>query len=89
VSPRAGLHRCGKSCPTGIRSPDRPARSQSLYRLSYRAESKVVAPKHVAATLKTVRMNYIVVLVLVLRMFLNFAMMCGINSVKKENVSEY
>jgi len=23
--------------PTGIRSPDRPARSQSLYRLSYRA----------------------------------------------------
>ena len=28
----------GKSCPpTGIRSPDRPARSQSLYRLSYRA----------------------------------------------------
>ena len=27
----------GKSSPTGIRSPDRPARSQSLYRLSYRA----------------------------------------------------
>jgi hypothetical protein len=27
----------GKSCPTGIRSPDRPARSQSLYRLSYNA----------------------------------------------------
>ena len=26
----------GKSRPTGIRSPDRPARSQSLYRLSYR-----------------------------------------------------
>ena len=25
----------GKSRPTGIRSPDRPARSQSLYRLSY------------------------------------------------------
>ena len=24
--------------PTGIRSPDRPARSQSLYRLSYRAQ---------------------------------------------------
>jgi hypothetical protein len=23
--------------PTGIRSPDRPSRSQSLYRLSYRA----------------------------------------------------
>ena len=25
--------------PTGIRSPDRPARSQSLYRLSYRAHA--------------------------------------------------
>ena len=34
--PRAGLDRCGKSRhPTGIRFPDRPARSQSLYRLSY------------------------------------------------------
>ena len=29
--------RGGKSRPTGIRSPDRPARSQSLYRLSYSA----------------------------------------------------
>ena len=38
VGPRAGLDRCGKSRPTGIRSPDRPARSQSLYRLSYRAQ---------------------------------------------------
>jgi hypothetical protein len=27
VGPRAGLDRCGKSRPTGIRSPDRPARS--------------------------------------------------------------
>jgi hypothetical protein len=26
---------CGKSRPTGIRSPDRPARSEPLYRLSY------------------------------------------------------
>ena len=33
--PRAGLDRCGKSRPTGIRSPDLPARSQSLYRLRY------------------------------------------------------
>ena len=32
---RAGLDWCGKSHPTGIRSPDRPARRQSLYRLSY------------------------------------------------------
>jgi hypothetical protein len=37
VGRRAGLDRWGKSRPTGIRSPDRPARSQSLYRLSYRA----------------------------------------------------
>ena len=35
VGPRAGLDRCGKSRPTGIRSQDRPARSQSLYRLRY------------------------------------------------------
>ena len=29
VDPRAGLDWCGKSRPTGIRSPDRPARRQS------------------------------------------------------------
>ena len=34
---RAGLDWCGKSRPTGIRSPDPPARRQSLYRLSYPA----------------------------------------------------
>jgi len=36
VDSRAGLDGCGKSLspPTGIRSPDRPARSGSLYRLS-------------------------------------------------------
>jgi len=33
----AGLDWCGKSRPTGIRSPDRPARRQSLYQLSYPA----------------------------------------------------
>ena len=32
---RAGLDGCGKSAPTGIRSPNRPDRSESLYRLSY------------------------------------------------------
>ena len=37
MGPRAGLDGCGKSRhPTGIRSPDRQARSESLYRLSYR-----------------------------------------------------
>ena len=30
---RASLDRCGKSQPTGIQSPDGPARRQSLYRL--------------------------------------------------------
>jgi len=35
VGPRAGLDGCGKSCPpTGIRSSDRPACRESLYRLS-------------------------------------------------------
>ena len=38
VDPRAGLDGCGKSRPpTGIRSQDRSSRSESLYRLSYRA----------------------------------------------------
>ena len=31
MGPRAGLDRCGKSRPTRIRSPDRPARSQSIH----------------------------------------------------------
>ena len=30
VGPRVGLEGCENSCPTGIRSPDRPARSQLL-----------------------------------------------------------
>jgi hypothetical protein len=37
VGPRTGLDRCANLGPNGIRSPDRPARSQSLYRLSYPA----------------------------------------------------
>ena len=36
MGPRVRLDGCGKSHPhTGIRSPDRPARSESLNRLSY------------------------------------------------------
>jgi hypothetical protein len=42
VGPRASLDRCGKSRPTGIRSPDRPALSQSLYRLRYPAHCRSV-----------------------------------------------
>jgi hypothetical protein len=36
MGPRASLDRCGNLAPpTGIRSPDRPAHSELLYRLSY------------------------------------------------------
>jgi hypothetical protein len=39
VGPTAGLDGCGKSRPpTGIRSPERLARSVSLHRLSYPGE---------------------------------------------------
>ena len=41
--PMASLHGCGKSCappPTGIRSSDRLARSESLYRLSWPGHSR-------------------------------------------------
>ena len=31
----------GNLSPTGIRSPDRPARSESLYRLRYRGSHKI------------------------------------------------
>jgi len=37
VGPRAGLDRCGKSSPDRDSIPDSPARSQSLYQLSYPA----------------------------------------------------
>jgi len=38
VGLRAGLDMYGKFRPIGIRFPDRPARRQSLYRLSYPAQ---------------------------------------------------
>ena len=38
VGPRAGLDGCGNSRPHRDSIPDRPARSQSLYRLSYPAQ---------------------------------------------------
>ena len=40
MGPRAGLDRCGKFAPTGIRSQNSPSRSQSLYRLSYPANEQ-------------------------------------------------
>jgi len=39
VGPRAGLDRCGKSRPHRDSIPDRPARSQSIYRLRYLAHT--------------------------------------------------
>jgi hypothetical protein len=42
MCPGTGLDRCGKSRPTGIRSPDLPARRQSLYLLSYPGSLLVV-----------------------------------------------
>ena len=46
VGPMAGLDRFGESLPTGIRSPDRPARSQPLYRLNYPTHSALVPIRH-------------------------------------------
>jgi len=37
LGPRAVLDRCGMSCPHRDSNPDRPARSQALYRLRYPA----------------------------------------------------
>jgi hypothetical protein len=39
VGPSAGLDVCKNLAPTGIQTPDRPARNQPLYRLSYRMKS--------------------------------------------------
>jgi hypothetical protein len=39
VGPMPGLDGCGKLASTGIRSPNRPARSESLYRLSCPGDS--------------------------------------------------
>jgi hypothetical protein len=63
VGPRASLDRCGKSRPTGIRSPYRPAHSQSLYRIGYSAHfksghnSKLYTTENVGITALRVRTN--------------------------------
>ena len=44
VGPRAGLTGAGHLVFTGIRSPDRPARSESLYRLQYSAKRFDLGP---------------------------------------------
>ena len=53
MGPTAGLDRCGKSRPpTGIRSPDRSARSESLYRESYRGRQTIDSVTAIAARSK-------------------------------------
>jgi hypothetical protein len=47
VKPKAGLDGRGKSRPNRIRSPDRPTRSELLYRLSYRGPSLKLQPKNI------------------------------------------
>ena len=49
MGPRAGLDG-GKSRPIGIRSPDRPARSQLLYRLSYPAHLRLSYTSYVSTS---------------------------------------
>ena len=57
MGPRAGLDGCGKSrlLHIGIRSPDRPARSESLYRLSYRGRHIRLVAEHKALHLNLYR----------------------------------
>jgi hypothetical protein len=52
----AGLDMFEKSLPIGIRSADRPARSQSLYRLSYRPTIGGVPVRYRMTTTGTLRL---------------------------------
>jgi len=68
VGLRAGLDRCGKSRPTGIRSSERPARWWSLYRLRY--------PAHY---LLTYLLTYILTYLLTYSLQTNVLSLCGSN----------
>jgi hypothetical protein len=58
VGPGAGLDGCEKSRPTGFRSPDLPARSESLYRLSYRGSMYSVIQKDGLNFVRLYFLNY-------------------------------
>jgi hypothetical protein len=45
MGPRDDQDGCGKSRSHGIRSPDRPARSESLYLLRYRGAFEIAVPQ--------------------------------------------
>jgi len=60
VVPTAFLGGCGNFFPAGIRSPDRPARSQSLYRIRYPGPLICITQKHSVCILqKTHRVSII------------------------------
>ena len=67
VGPRAGLDWCRKSRPTGIRSPDRPARRQSLYRLRYPDKTPItfhysINHQHITSMLRVCSMTIVILL---------------------------
>jgi hypothetical protein len=66
MGPRTGLDCAENLTPTGIRSPDSPARSESLYRLSYRAHFK----KEVASSFLEYSYGY-------MDIFLPITQLCG------------
>jgi hypothetical protein len=59
VGPGAGLDWCGKSRPTGIRSPDLPVRSESLYRLRHPGSNLQIHYTNFMLTLHNTVIRYI------------------------------
>jgi hypothetical protein len=59
VGPRAGVDICGKFAATGIRSPGRPALSESLYRLSYPGPHALIKIKMSYVSLYIFPLKYI------------------------------
>ena len=49
MGPRAGVNGCGNLAPTGIRSRDRPARSESLLRDTFTNDAELKTNLHSVA----------------------------------------